>query len=544
MFTQPISAIASFAWLSDSVKDCPETALLADVFWWEQRDEMHQRLSLVIARPSAYLSTEERFFCYAYCCLCVGDVTDYEQYYQQLSAQTNSESLLTWLTIEKLGRSKQYQQQAKLISNILKPQEALPDYLCTACFASLNHNGLNAKPLLTVFNRRQLQSPLEVLLYTRLLAADGHPQQALSILEKAREKWTDNAALDWFNGLLLAQTNAVLEAIALIDIAESKGLTDITALRFWLGSALSLPQHPDYPDLFLLYERIKHHVEAKPRNAAEMATNLMIRHWINGDLRSLYQLLQRYHQFQDMPEHKEDKAAQTFMRYAVLLCVAWQHNQHIYSKRSDLQTLYVLGESHSLTAANTFFNWQNKTVKAVPCFMMGSKMWHFADPKPTPYKDRLLKHLSALKAQSHLLFTIGEIDCRPDEGIWKVHKKTGRKLSVVIKSTVTGYLDYLEQALTSFSHESITIAGIPAPKYSLTGKRDTGNNTAFLAMIKEVNHLLRDGAIARGWSFLDVYAATVGEDGKSNEKWHLDGWHLQPSFYQQAEKWLLSVNST
>jgi len=58
-------------------------------------------------------------------------------------------------------------------------------------------------------------------------------------------------------------------------------------------------------------------------------------------------------------------------------------------------------------------------------------------------------------------------------------------------------------------------------------------------MIAEVNRQLKEGVLARGWHFLDVYAATVGEDGTGNAQWHLDGWHLQPMFYTQADRWLV-----
>jgi len=58
-------------------------------------------------------------------------------------------------------------------------------------------------------------------------------------------------------------------------------------------------------------------------------------------------------------------------------------------------------------------------------------------------------------------------------------------------------------------------------------------------MVREVNEQLKQGALSKGWGFLDIYAATVGDDGRSNEKWHLDGWHLQPAFYARAKDWLI-----
>jgi len=79
--------------------------------------------------------------------------------------------------------------------------------------------------------------------------------------------------------------------------------------------------------------------------------------------------------------------------------------------------------------------------------MMGTKMWHLADPKANRFKSKLHDHLKEIDLAAPLLFTIGEIDCRPEEGIWKIHKKSGRAATVLVKNTVNGYLKYLNDAL-------------------------------------------------------------------------------------------------
>jgi len=137
------------------------------------------------------------------------------------------------------------------------------------------------------------------------------------------------------------------------------------------------------------------------------------------------------------------------------------------------------------------------------------------------------------------MFTIGEIDTRPDEGIWQVHLKKEKNLDEIIDNTVGGYIDFLYENLKDKQLSSITIQGIPAPAYPLKDDKDPKDEVGFLAMIKQVNEKLKELTIQKGWNFLDVYNATVGEDGKSNKKWHIDGYHLQPIFYTEAEKWLV-----
>jgi hypothetical protein len=86
---------------------------------------------------------------------------------------------------------------------------------------------------------------------------------------------------------------------------------------------------------------------------------------------------------------------------------------------------------------------------------------------------------------------------------------------------------------------SITVQGIPAPGYAFEDDKDPGDIPGFVAMIRAVNDCLRAKSLAAGFNFLDVHAATVGEDGRGNGRWHLDGYHLSPAFYRQAQDWLL-----
>ncbi len=58
-------------------------------------------------------------------------------------------------------------------------------------------------------------------------------------------------------------------------------------------------------------------------------------------------------------------------------------------------------------------------------------------------------------------------------------------------------------------------------------------------MFVKINNLLKELTLKQGWNFLDIYSATVGEDKRGNKEWHIDGIHLQPLIYTQADKWLI-----
>jgi len=87
---------------------------------------------------------------------------------------------------------------------------------------------------------------------------------------------------------------------------------------------------------------------------------------------------------------------------------------------------------------------------------------------------------------------------------------------------------------------SITLQGVPAPGYDLTDRRDPGDKKGFIQMIEFINRLLKTGARRRGWCFLDIHSATANDQGLGNGRWHMDRYHITPSFYEQSAKWRIA----
>jgi hypothetical protein len=259
------------------------------------------------------------------------------------------------------------------------------------------------------------------------------------------------------------------------------------------------------------------------------------------DLNRLFKLYTKYANFSIAKENLINKNNKIYFLYIYDLCKFWQHNKSLYVYQPnyrDVSILHVIGESHSLSSSNIYFKSNNIYFKATTSFIMGIKMYHLSIN--SIHKQLFLLHLNNLKIASHLLFTVGEIDTRPKEGIWKVYTKKGKNLDDIINETVNGYIDFLKLNLDLKKPTSITIQGIPAPNYELKGDMDPGKNKkGFLNMIKEVNHRLKDLTLKQGWYFLDVYSATVNKHGRSNKKYHLDDVHLKPSFYLETNRWLI-----
>lgn len=210
-----------------------------------------------------------------------------------------------------------------------------------------------------------------------------------------------------------------------------------------------------------------------------------------------------------------------------------------YECVKKFDVLHVVGESHCLSPAHSFVQWESRTFRIQPQFVMGVKMYHLARPQNDKMKSFIRRRLSYVPSNASFLFTIGEIDCRPDEGFWLAFSKGKGELESMIVTTVNGYLSWLNTELRKKIYTSVYIQGIPAPDYSLVANILEKDKKIYFNMVRLANEILKRGTLSFGWNFLDVYQATVNSDGFSNKKWRIDKTHLSPSFYQIAEKFVV-----
>lgn len=269
-------------------------------------------------------------------------------------------------------------------------------------------------------------------------------------------------------------------------------------------------------------------------NYVIMAASLMITGWLSDNYDNDLSVMAKYIANCDIAANpKIDKNMVSYAAYLDRLQEFKVRNAHIYhrSREEDEKILFVIGESHSLAPCNAVFDWRGHRRLGQSLYMMGLKMWHLAMPGRNYRRSALESRIAILPRHADFLVTVGEIDCRPDEGIWLAARKNGRPVEDMARHTVGGYLSWLDSTLSAIQPSSVTIQGIPAPAYDLAGLSSDQEKIAFLAMIRGVNALLRDGAARRGWWYLDVHGATRNLQGTSNGEWAIDSHHLRPDFY-------------
>ena len=280
-------------------------------------------------------------------------------------------------------------------------------------------------------------------------------------------------------------------------------------------------------------------IQTQKEQRWELFVHLSLAYWVSGDITSLQQLITNYSQNNlNTKALKEYQHLMSILLYINSLVKYRSDNPVYYSVAEGFDYLTVLGESHSLSPAYLVFPWKKKHVQAIPKYISGIKMHHLKITNTNRYTTFFIGHLDKLPPDHHLLLTIGEIDCRPDEGIWRYAKKSGKDIRHITEDTVKDYFAYLDQQLSIKQFESITIQGIPAPAYPLSGEKDPGDVANFLKIFPIVNGLMKEAAHQRGWGFLDIYTPTVSEEYRSNHIWHLDDTHLKPDFYFHSSQYL------
>ncbi|HZV64883.1 MAG TPA: tetratricopeptide repeat protein, partial [Telluria sp.] len=223
--------------------------------------------------------------------------------------------------------------------------------------------------------------------------------------------------------------------------------------------------------------------------------------------------------------------------------VYWHYLDKLVSHRQQLgdqdqhpeylETLHVIGESHSLSTHGIAVRYKGKKMRCAAEWISGCKQWHLGNDKANRYKHRLELIMARLAPKSTILLCIGEIDCRHDEGIIKASSECpGKTLVELAHATVDAYIHYVAAIAERFGHR-IVVGGVPCPNIPFD---ELAEATAkqFVHLIQIFNQRLKSQALAARMDFLNMHALTDRGDGISNGEWHIDHHHLLPHAVAEA----------
>jgi len=394
--------------------------------------------------------------------------------------------------------------------------------------------------LLTIIDNIKT-SDISELLKIKILSMNGDYDEALNLSKLLFNKLDKNEYL--YNYLIrntiivYAKQNRNKEMVDLLEHLVSLQLCDIDTIRIWLSISIS------NKDLLSSFEKRIMRAELLfneyTNNKYLIYIFYMIYLWVDNQFDKCA-VVSETSILDDncKPFDKlKDKNTKVFNYYISFLGKFRKENLDLYNQNYT-QTINVIGESHSLSPSNLTTKLFGKNSYYKTNFVMGIKMWHLADKAVNIHKINFISYLSKIPKNTVLLLTIGEIDCRATEGIWSVCKKKNLDLEEVVLKTIVGYIEYIASKVSVYQIKTVIIQGIPATNMKLD-KIENKDRKLFLNMFKLVNKTLEKFTLKQGWNFLDIYSATVAENGQSNKKWHIDTNHIKPSFYQEADKWLI-----
>ena len=193
---------------------------------------------------------------------------------------------------------------------------------------------------------------------------------------------------------------------------------------------------------------------------------------------------------------------------------------------------YIVGDSHCLSYVGSSVVIEGRPYALAAELIMGCKAWHLANGEGNRYKSRFEWLARQFRAGSPVVCSFGEIDCRPGEGLLPFIKRSGGAIEQVAAEQAGAYVEYIRRILSATGHRAV-VAGIPAPHLRSPLYQRQGAEEADLRMLAEIiaayNMSLRTACAAAGIDFIDLYSITVGHDGVSHGRRHIDAIHLRPA---------------
>nr|MBI3614206.1 tetratricopeptide repeat protein [Nitrospirota bacterium] len=228
------------------------------------------------------------------------------------------------------------------------------------------------------------------------------------------------------------------------------------------------------------------------------------------------------------------KELAVFRLYLARLLDFFDSHREMYETKSDVcGDCWIIGDSHSLAPAWTNVMINGRIRRVVPYFITGCKAWHLAMPRDNSFKQMLQAAYAQVPESASMIFAVGEIDCRLNEGILPFCKRhPDQRLSDIIRNTVDGYVAHIA-GLMPPERKRFFIQGVPAPRMDVV--RHGGQDGELLVrIVKEFNEALATAASRYRCTFIDVYRMTARLDGIAEGADHIDHYHLKPDYLGKA----------
>jgi tetratricopeptide (TPR) repeat protein len=273
--------------------------------------------------------------------------------------------------------------------------------------------------------------------------------------------------------------------------------------------------------------------------------NLAIMCWIDGEYDKIPSLLDKVNCLLKLhsksklyqQQHPKDYNYASVYNNLLKKLLQWRtgHLEHFTPENINTATIHIIGESHALTLAKQSLTVINKAFRTEIWFIPGIKLWHITnDDTGNKYNTRFKKNLNELPKDALLLITVGEIDCRSNDGIFKAYLKKKIDWKENINTMIPRYFDRVILPLKQ-QGKTPMVWGAPSPsKKKIERTLATNHHAQYCQCVLYFNEVLDEHCRKHAIPFIDNYRHTLGENGYADDSKKIDTIHLTPDSFIEA----------
>jgi tetratricopeptide (TPR) repeat protein len=213
--------------------------------------------------------------------------------------------------------------------------------------------------------------------------------------------------------------------------------------------------------------------------------------------------------------------------------------------RTDARkTIYAIGDSHTLSYANTMLPLGETSYKVVARCLLPDYAWRFAEGKPNGTVAAFQHAVKDLPEKALVLCSFGESDCSIGTGIMKFLKRTGGEVEKVVAEEVRRYVNGVVK-LVKQRRLQVFFLGIPASRPDAPSANAPTVTEQERELRRKIvaafNDHLRRATTDVGHAYVDVFGMTANAGGFADGRMHLDPIHLRPDALRKAPIYLLGT---
>ena len=197
------------------------------------------------------------------------------------------------------------------------------------------------------------------------------------------------------------------------------------------------------------------------------------------------------------------------------------------------RTIHVVGDSHTLTAANLVLPVDGIMTRLRTHLVFGCKVWHLIREQPSPYRGMYDLTIGQVPEGAIVLAVFGELDCRLKEGIvCAVRRDPSLDADTMVDDLIARYVPLM---LDAGKQRNLTVwFQSPAMSNINMSLVDDEVHDILLGVIRRFNERLRTVTSEHGARLIDVNAVTTAEDGGARRGHYIDTNHIRPTVLIEA----------